>query len=134
MLLGRQTAQTDYEANGVTAAFSRTQSYKAKGQLATDDSTVRKARTGTSGYDSLRTLTRHNYAWRDGAVTSGIVHPDWTANGGPSYNRINPGNFDQQWVTSYNLDALGQLSSVSIADGRVCVNFSPMFLSTNNNI
>ncbi|MFC4291333.1 putative toxin, partial [Sphingorhabdus arenilitoris] len=71
-LMGRQTSQTDYEADGVTVAYSRTASYNGKSQLTSDDVSNRRLSSPTStSYDTFRSLTTYDY--------------DGTANNAASY-------------------------------------------------
>ncbi len=54
--LGRQTGQTDYQANGTTVVFSRSATFNTKSQLVADDSTTRKS-DGTS----YRAVSSYDY-------------------------------------------------------------------------
>ncbi len=59
--MGRIDTQSDYEADGVTVAYSRNADYDGAGRIATDDVSVRKARSDASGYDTLRTVSTYDY-------------------------------------------------------------------------
>jgi YD repeat-containing protein len=71
--------------------------------------------------DATDTLTRNSYAFRDGAVTTGITHDTdygWTANWNAGTNALNTASFDTNFTTTYALNAAGQLTGATIADGR----------------
>ncbi|MFN5128422.1 MAG: hypothetical protein ACK519_00810 [Sphingomonadaceae bacterium] len=135
-LMGRATSQSDYDYNGYTVMYSRSASYNAKGQLIYDSTSTRKNdnktyTTSTSYYytdyssgqymlgsvayvstgstvnggNYTASLTRNSYAWRDGAVQTQIAYQPNTSQG-TVYN------------TTFTLNALGQMTSAYIADGK----------------
>ncbi|HEX8623379.1 MAG TPA: LysM peptidoglycan-binding domain-containing protein [Allosphingosinicella sp.] len=132
-LMGRMTHQVDWLGDGTYAAFDRTVTYNTKGQV-TNETVVQKQGGDTitsysyndfgsgaayalgavtysstttyknNAYQSVSTTT-NSYAWYDGAVQSAISYK-------PNSSQ------STTFSTSFYYDAAGQLSSISIYDGR----------------
>ncbi|GAA4042763.1 LysM peptidoglycan-binding domain-containing protein [Parerythrobacter jejuensis] len=132
-LMGRQTAQTDYEANGTTIAFSRSATYNSKNQLTSDTTNTKR------GSDIFRSTTTYNYGagasyalgsvvsqssinyknnnssqapnssttntfyWRDGAVQATIKHKPNTSQ-------------STQYTTTFYYDGMGRLTRAYVGD------------------
>jgi YD repeat-containing protein len=137
--MGRLTRQQDWLGNGTDAGYDRQVVYNAKGQITSEtvdtkqgadtwknvvtntydygtsasyalgsalvtETVDSKAASGSSSYvHQYSTTTTNTYAWYDGAVQDYLTY----AKSGQS-----------TYSTDYVLTATGQLSSVSISDGR----------------
>jgi hypothetical protein len=135
-LMGRATSQSDYDYNGYTVMYSRSASYNAKGQLTYDSTSTRKNdnktyTSNTSYYftdynsgqymlgsvawvqststvnnaNSTTSRTVNGYQWWDGAVQTSIQYK-------PNISKATTYN------TTFYLNALGQMTSTYIADGK----------------
>ncbi len=67
-LLGRQTVQMDYEANGTTVSFSRSAAYNVKNQLTSDTTNVKQ------GSDVNRSVTSYNYGTGASYALGNVVY------------------------------------------------------------
>nr|WP_246623864.1 hypothetical protein [Sphingomonas colocasiae] len=133
-LMGRQTAQTDYDTNGTSAVYNRSSTYNMIGQLTYESSSTLKTdgktygstssysysnsggyllgavyqvsgTSSVSGTSTKSTLTTNSYEWYDGAVQSSISYkPDTGAS--------------TTYTTTFYNNAFGQPYEVNIADGR----------------
>lgn len=131
---GRQTSQVDYlydgDTNG-TAAWQRSTSFNARGQVASETTWQRQ------GNDTIRTTTSNSYGWGTNYALGSITGSSsstyknnsyqygadttnsyaWRAGAVLSSTTYKPSNQSVR-TSNYYYDQYGQLSLVSIADGR----------------
>jgi YD repeat-containing protein len=132
--MGRQTTQTDYLYNGNsngTAAWQRTTTYNARGQV-TNESTAQR-----QGNDTITTNTWNNYGSGASSALGSVVSAGSSTYKGNSQQYSATTTNSYAWysgavlasttykqsnqsarTTSYGLGASGQLLSAYVADGR----------------
>jgi len=139
--MGRETRQIDWIGNGTDAAYDRTVTYNAKGQVATENTISKQIEAGAttaslfgndttnyygsgSGYDlgsiehSVTTNKKDNVV--KATVTTTNTYSWWD---GPAQATINiftdnVSGADTNYTTTNSYTAAGKLASASIADGR----------------
>lgn len=133
-LMGRQTLQQDYQANGTTVVFSRSAVYNEKGQLTSDYTSNLKtdnktytsstsfnygygagymlgavvsqsSSNGVTGQSTTYSSTTNSYIWYDGALQSTISYKPNTSQ-------------STTYTTSFAYNGMGQLVSAYISDGK----------------
>lgn len=135
-LMGRATLQTDYDADGTTAIYSRSAVYNVKGQLESDYAYTKKTDNKTYATSNAYVFTDYNsgqymlgsvaYTTSGSTVNGGsyvaartINSYVWRDSAVQSHIAHTP-NTSQgtTYNTTFYLNALGQLTGVYIADGK----------------
>jgi YD repeat-containing protein len=139
--MGRETRQIDWIGNGTDAAFDRTVTYNAKGQVETEITVSKQIEAGAttpslfgnettnyygsgSGYDlgslehSVTTNKKDNVV--KATVTTTDTYSWWNGPEQATINIVtdNVSGTDTNYTTTNSYTASGQLASASIADGR----------------
>lgn len=135
-LVGRQTGQTDYEANGTTVAYSRTAYYNNKGQLVSDYTATKKSDGHTyqssTWYDygagttyalgSALSVSTVNYKDNNNANAPDTLTTNTYAwwDGAVQASIAHNPNTSQSttYYTSFYYNGLGQLTSAYVGDAR----------------
>lgn len=138
-LIGQQTSQQDYAANGTTVVFNRTASYNTKGQLSADSSytvkTDNKTYTTSNTYYLTDKLTAQYLlgavGWQrsvssvsgtSGTTTSETVNTyvwyDSALQQKISYDADIFSSSNPVYDTTFTYNGLGQLTSAYIRDGK----------------
>ena len=140
-LSGRQTSQTDYDANGTAVVYSRSASYALNGQLTSDNSSTLKFESNGYSTATYRTSTSYTYTAVDtGEYLLGAVGSVDTSNykNGSYQNASNTTNtyiwYDSAvqgtiaykpntsqntvFNTYFGYDQQGTITSATINDGR----------------